>query len=265
MPKRRVRCVTLNLAGFKYDWFEAREQAVIAGLKRLEPDLVFFQEATVRSHSERYNQAARIGEAIGLNVSAFAPYGNPIEIMSHDRGGVALAARWPITYSENHRLPEGTMTATDNRVAVIARLETPWGPLHAVTTHLSWRPEEAEMRLVQGGILVDYLSHAGLCGPDAALIFGGDLNAEEREPVVQLLSERFQDCFRAVHPQDPGHTWNNVNPFTQMVVLPDRRLDYLFCPQGATVHAARVVLDTGEPTYASDHFGVMAEIEFPAA
>ena len=66
-----------------------------------------------------YNQAQAIGEAAGLNSVAFAPYGNPTEIMSPNQGGVAVISRWPIRATRNRRLPTAHDTPPDARVALL--------------------------------------------------------------------------------------------------------------------------------------------------
>lgn len=257
-----VRCASLNLAGLRDGWDQRRE-AAIRGLSPLGLDLICFQEATVRGHGAIYRQAFELGSALGLPYGAFAPYGNAIEVMSDERGGLAIASRWPIRYSENLRLPEGSSEATDNRVALVATVMAPGGDLDVVTVHLSWRESEAEMRLVQLGIVLDYMGHAGMCQPGARTLLAGDFNAVEREPVVELARERLVDAYRDRNPTDPGHTWVKTNPLTGDWPQPDRRLDYMFIPPGAHVDEARIVLD--QPAYASDHFGLFAAIAFPQA
>jgi endonuclease/exonuclease/phosphatase family metal-dependent hydrolase len=261
-----IRVVTLNLWGLN-GWFEGRAAAVQEGLRALAPDIACFQEATIRSRDgEVYHQAVALGEALGLRTSAFAPYGNPAETMSPLQGGVAIISRWPIRVVENRRLPTGH-AAHDHRVAQIATLAAPGGDLRVVATHLSWRQEESEIRLVQAGVLLDYLARCRWCGPEGRLIFAGDLNATEDEPAIQLTSERLKDAFRAAHPTDPGYTWVRQNPLTRPVPpsAPDRRIDYIFCSREARVFSCRVVLDQPSPTYPSDHFGVFAELDFPGA
>ena len=258
-----MRCVTINLGGLGRDWFGRRSEALHNGLRPLAPDVICFQEAAIRSHEPVYNQAAAVGHALGLNFVAFSPYGNPIEVMSHEQGGVAVAARWPMAYVENRRLQEGMLDAPDNRVSLLVRLLAPWGDLHVVNTHLSWRPEEADIRLVQLGIVLDYLSHAGLCEPFTPLVFAGDLNAQEPEQAIGFAAKYLRDCFRTLHPEAPGHTWSRINPLAREFPAPDRRLDYIFVPRSAHIKVARVVLDEPAPVFASDHFGVLAEVEFP--
>ena len=264
---RKIRVVTLNVKGLENDWFGRRCGAVINGLKKLRPDVVCLQEATVRSSytcngSNHYDQARVVREGIGLKASAFAPYGNPIEVMSHDQGGVAILARWPIINVHNRRLPSGCSGASDARVALVATVDCPERPLSLVTTHLSWRPHETETRLMQTGLILEEFTRTLWTRPKARAVFLADLNATEDEPAVELCRKYLVDAFRACNPDDPGHTWSNKNTWTKPWSFIDRRIDYVFCPTDATVLKARVVLDKPDPIFASDHFGVLADILF---
>ena len=258
----RIRCVTLNVKGLGSDWFESRFDALIGELRPLKPDLVCFQETTIRSsRGILYDQARSVGEAVGLPISAFAPYGNPVEVMSRDQGGVGLISRWPIGDIRNRRLCPGHDRIQDVRVAMIVTLLTPDGPLKLATTHLSWKVEETEIRLTQMGmILQDFLP--GPNDTDTKCILLGDFNATEDEPVVRLVSEHFLDAYRTKHPDETGYTWDNRNPMTQNFVQPDRRVDYIFCSKRTTIHSCQVVLNHPTSTFPSDHFGVMADLEW---
>lgn len=91
-------------------------------------------------------------------------------------------------------------------------------------------------------------------------MLAGDFNATEDEPVVRLAAKGLRDAFRACHPDAPGHTWIRANPHTGDFDMPDRRLDYVFVPEGVAVLGAEVVLDRPDPVYPSDHFGVLADL-----
>jgi len=257
----RVRVVTLNLKGLTQGWFAERGEAVVRGLRALAPDVVCFQETTVRYEQRLYDQAAVIGAVLGLPVVAFSPYGNPIEMMSHEHGGIALVSRWPIRAVHGRRLPSGQMPP-DARTALFATLMAPDGELHIATTHPSWRPDECELRLMQIGVLLDHLVRSGWCSPDARTIVAGDLNATEHEPGIRLLSDQLCDTFRARHPDAPGYTWTNENLLARENHAPDRRLDYIFCNRGATVLDARIALDRPDPVFPSDHSALFADIEW---
>jgi endonuclease/exonuclease/phosphatase family metal-dependent hydrolase len=96
-------------------------------------------------------------------------------------------------------------------------------------------------------------------------VLTGDFNAVETEPAIHLVRECFNDSFREKNPHDPGHTWATSNPLTGRFPIADRRLDYIFCPSGAEIHKAEIVLDQSSKGYASDHFGVLADLEWREA
>lgn len=259
----RVRCATLNLQGLEHDWFKKRIKVVIKGLRKTRPDVVCFQECTIRYAGAVYNQALEIGNGIGLKVVAFSPYGNPIEVMSPNQGGIAVISRWPILGVRHRPLPIGHDRPPDARVALLVTLKSPGGPIDIVTTHLSWMPPESPLRIAQLGMVLDEFSAADWVHPNSRAVLMGDFNATEDEPAIELACERLQDAFRVRHPSQPGYTWLRTNPMNRgWKNMPDRRLDYIFCPKGVKVRRAEVILNTPAPVFASDHFGLFAELEW---
>jgi len=257
----RVRLITINLKGMGLGWFEGRFSSLLQGLYPYEPDVICFQESTVREETPVYNQARVVGESLGLKYCAFIPYGNPAEMVTRDQGGIAMVSRWPISDMRSRRIPPGHLGAADERVALFSVLKTDEGELGVINTHLSWRPDESEVRLVQMGIILNEISKYPW-GIDEKFVFLGDLNATSDEPAIQVACERLLDVFHTVNPQDPGYTWSVDNPFTQGYHLADRRIDYIFCPRKATIHQCKVILNQAAPIFPSDHFGVFAEVEF---
>lgn len=262
----RFRCVTLNLQGLENHWFEKRFRVVIAGLRKYRPDIVCFQESTVRYSGGIYNQAQAIGEATGLNSVAFSPYGNDIEIMSPNQGGIALISRWPIQATRNRKLPTAHDTPPDARVALLVTLRTPKGPLDVVNVHLSWHPPEGPLRLTQLGMVVDEFTINDWTDPNSRAVLMGDFNAMEYEPAIHLAAEKLKDAFRSIHESEPGYTWVRSNPLNRAWRnMPDRRMDYIFCPRNVKVRRAEVIFDGSNGSrIASDHFGLLAELEWPS-
>lgn len=255
----QLRCVTINLKGLEFDWFNGRSKALIEGLRPLKPDLICFQEASIRQDKPMYHQARAISHALGLDHCVFSPYGNPAELMTDNQGGVALASHWQITDVIGRRLP--TAHHSDARTSIFARLKIKGESLGVITTHLSWRPEELEIRLMQMGVLLRDISKHPWGKAEKHLVLLGDLNATSEEPVIQIAREKFKDAHTTINPRAPGYTWCSRNPFTQGVNLPDRRIDYILCDPEAMVKKCEVVLDQGPP-FASDHFGVLADLEW---
>lgn len=263
-----LRCITLNVKGLGDGWFNGRSQALIEGLRAYRADLICFQEAAIRKEKVLYHQARAIGEALGLENILFSPYGNPDEIISQDQGGVAIASRWPLPDARGRRLPSGHLSPSDARVAIFALLDSPGGRVGVITTHLSWRPVETETRLMQMGIILSELSRRPWGPQVERYILLGDLNAHPDEPVIQSILKQMNDvqmndAYRTLHPRDPGHTWSTRNPLTRGANLPDRRVDYVFCDKSAKIRKCEIILDQPAPVFASDHYGVYAELEWP--
>lgn len=259
----RIRCATLNLQGFEHDWFETRIKVVVEGLRKVRPDVVCLQECTLRYGTDIYNQALEIAKGIGLKAVAFTPYGNPIEVMTPNQGGIAIISRWPMLAVRHRPLPIGHDRPPDARVALQVRLQAPDDTVDIVTTHLSYMLSESPLRTAQLGMVLDEFSAADWLNPKSRALLMGDLNAAEDEPAIELARERLQDVYRAAHANGFGYTWVRSNPFNKpWQNMPDRRLDYIFCPKGVTVKRAEIILDQPAPIFASDHYGVFAELEW---
>jgi endonuclease/exonuclease/phosphatase family metal-dependent hydrolase len=257
----KIVCVTINLKGMEYDWLGARGRTLVNELDQWKPDVVCFQETTIRQETPLYNQARKIALELGLGYTIFSPYGNLNEIVTRDQGGVAIASRWPSCDVRTRGLLPGHSASPDNRVCIFATLDTPDGQVGVATTHLSWRPEEKDVRLVQAGLIVDELIRTSW-EDHGRYILLGDFNAIDSEPAIVLIAEKMKDSYRCVHEKEPGFTWSTKNLHTAGWNLPDRRIDYIFCSKTARVTDCKIILDEAKPVMPSDHFGVLAEIEW---
>ena len=259
-----VTIVTLNCEGTGKGWFEGREEAVVRGLRPHRPDVVCLQEVSVRHRDgEVYDQARALGEALGLEYAIFDTYGAPKNLDADHQNGMAILSRWPFRHIRDRRLPHAERHEPDGRVVLQAELEAPGGPLTVVTTHLAWRPDDEETRLKQADLVFDVFVEGGFAEPGARTLFAGDLNATPDEEVVARCRRDLQDVWEARHPGEPGHTWVPDNPLTGDWDMPARRLDYVFTAPGVEVRRAEIVLDRPDPTWASDHFGLLAELRWP--
>ncbi|MNY21624.1 Endonuclease/Exonuclease/phosphatase family protein [compost metagenome] len=202
---------------------------------------------------------ADLAQRLSLSFACFSPYGNPDEVLSRERGGVALLARWPFLWVETLQLPPGP-SAPDARVAALGTLAHPEGPIHLLGTHLSWPPDAQRTREAQVRHALERVRDLGWDRPGARFVLAGDLNGVEGEPGLRLLSQRLVDAYRAAHPTTPGLTWSHANPLV-WYDSPDRRLDYLFADPAVTVRAAGVALDRLEAP-ASDHYAVFAHLSW---
>ena len=271
MRRKLLRVLTLNLWGDNGPW-ESRLAVVAEGLAGLEPDIVTQPE--VREVPGKVpNQAAELAHRQGLQY-VFVPstaWGGGHE-------GLAVLSRYPIGEYDFRPLPHNT--DKEGRIVLSVRVDSEWGEIWVHTTHLSFRENEGKKREDQV-MFVDEVVQSHDNGNVQLLT--GDFNATPDSDEIRWLTglttlgERrvaYQDAWDRLHPGEKGTTWARANHYVETLhwLRPDRRLDYIFVSPvrrdyRGTVRAAHLVFDeprllpSGEHLYASDHFGVLAEIQ----
>ena len=265
------RVLTLNI--WNLNKWAARRDEVVAWIDRLAPDVICLQEI-IHDDSGR-NQARWVAEA-ARGTWHVAYDGAPVPWRPGGRFGNAVLSREPITANATCWLPYVERSDDVQRLALHARC----GDVDVYSTHLNWRFEDGVVREAQVRELARFV--ASTASDDAPLppIIGGDFNAEPDSAEIRFLtglasmegeSVYFQDGWRVAgggggQAADPGWTWDNRNPFAAVALEPDRRIDYVFVgwrrDSGAgRVEACRVVCNRAlGGTYASDHYGLLAEL-----
>jgi len=236
-----VRVATLNLWGRSGDW-PARREALTTGLRALAPDVMAFQEAEDPDH---------VADLLGPGYEVV------------HRGFVAVAARRPFG-AVHERKGETEAAAT-----LIAEFED----LLFVNHFPSWAPgDEAarERETVAAARLVEELVQ------DRHVVVAGDLDATPDSSSIRFwrgkqgldgFSVKYWDAWETLHPGEPGHTFTTRNPLVmhESTVTREepRRIDYVFVrctDDGPTLDVTDCRLIFAEPPWASDHFGVAAEL-----
>lgn len=137
-------------------------------------------------------------------------------------------------------------------------------------THLQAFEKDAKIRLKQLKQTKEFLSKIN--NGVRPLIFAGDFNviAEIAEyDVLMTQLHGLTDVWAHANPGDPGYTWD---PYTNYYAKEDpedsvqlQRIDYIFVRNGESaewkINRAHLTLNTPQPTFASDHFGIVAELE----
>jgi len=247
-------------------------------ITELQPDLIGLQEIIVRP--DGFDQARDLLDGLGYHwqfgpAFAWSDAGKQVapEGLAYGFGNVA-ASRFPIIGRDWCRLPGESSGETRSATAIV--VATPGGELAFVSTHLNWRFEHGFVREQQVVRLDEF---AWRVAGDRALppIVVGDFNADPESAELRYLrgwrsaagrSTCFEDAWAAAGDGGAGFTWDNRNPFARTVDEPDRRLDYIFVGFNhdrwrIAVHDCRVVMNEGRNAiYPSDHFGVMAWLEF---
>ena len=263
--------MTLNIWNILTDWPDRRAE-IVAWVDRLQPDLISLQE--VIESNDGQNQARWIAEAADREYHvAYAG-----EKLWNDIGlfGNAVLSHWPIDAEHSMALAGETVADDVRRSIVHARTNG----LDMFATHLNWKFDDGITREAQVQEVAAFIDeHAD---PTSALppILAGDFNAEPDSTEIRFLtgsttidgkSTYYQDAWRVAGGRGEGFTWDNRNINAAAEREPDRRIDYIFSgwrkdnTKGAgRVAFACVVCDralTG--AFASDHFGLFAEIETP--
>jgi endonuclease/exonuclease/phosphatase family metal-dependent hydrolase len=254
--------VTLNVWNLKTD-VAARMKVAAAGLTALQPDVLALQEVVERRGGP--NQAEVLVRALEgeLVFDSVADWGDV-------RVGNAVVTRLPILNRDSVLLPS---TADDPRRAMWVELQAPGGRLPLFNCHLSWEMWRAPQREKQVVALDEFVhAHPGELPP----IICGDFNTPPESAAIYFMTGRmgladrgtyYRDAWARRHPHEDGYTWSDRNPHAVRWIERNRRIDYIFVGQirddgwGAILDA-RVVLDLpgSDSVYASDHFGVYAEI-----
>jgi endonuclease/exonuclease/phosphatase family metal-dependent hydrolase len=244
---------------------------VTEGLRVLSPDVVALQE--VRDvPSQLPNQAESLAKAVGLHY-VFAP-ATPIV---GGQEGLAILSRAPILEHAAFELPHAQ--PTERRILLSARVECGQGSVWVHTSHLNYRLTHGKQREDQVQAIEDSLTARTT---DRSQILMGDFNARPESDEIRWLRGQvtlggrrayFQDAWERLHPGEAGWTWARSNPYTAKLAFlePDRRIDYIFVSPmrgdgRGTVHDCRIVFDKSEAdgVFASDHFGLLAEIQVEA-
>ncbi len=181
---------------------------------------------------------------------------------------LAVSSRFPV---RQHRIESyRTLSPLEpyRRQALGVELALGINSLWVVTTHLAWKAEDEATRLKQADELIRLVEPLG-----GRVFLAGDFNAKpQRDSIRRVRQQGFADLFARLHPEKPGITWDNSNPFIQShsVRFPDRRIDYLFLKEAAFPQIQLVSCEVAGRTpnakglFPSDHYGLLADLNLKA-
>lgn len=271
-----VRALTLNLWGPGGAWDE-RRPALADGLLGLNPDLVALQEAVT---GDGRDQAA---EVLG---PGYRVVHQRVGLVGDGNHGASIASRWPLgeVREADLRVPPRTADYPCGTLAAEVLAPEPLGPLLFVAHGPSHQPSyeyERELQSVAAARLVEEM--AGSVGARHVVV-AGDFNAGPDADSVAFWRGRrslggtsvcYRDAWGSVRPDDPGHTFTPRNPHVaenKPAMDAGRRIDYVLvrCDDalwGPTLDIASCGLAFDGPVggvWASDHFGVVADLAIPS-
>lgn len=136
-------------------------------------DVLFLQEV-VRTNGS--SVAETVAEQLDRQIVFASPDGKAT------KGGVAIMSRYPLQDARTYKLkPQNLIFRSRSRIALAATIETKFGPVRLVNTHLDTRINPAE-RLAQLGPALDDASC--FFGP---AIIGGDFNTNDMQWVSNVV------------------------------------------------------------------------------
>jgi endonuclease/exonuclease/phosphatase family metal-dependent hydrolase len=264
-----MRVVTQNLWGVRGDW-DARRSILIDGFRRLRPDVVAFIEAI---KTDEYDQVV---DLLGPEYQvAHQTKREP------DGQGASIASRWPIGEVHEVDLDVTPRTADFACTTLVAEIHAPepFSPLSVANHVPNWQVDfehEREHQALAAARFLEKLADAR----GGHIVLAGDFTSDPEAANVRFVAGRqsldgmsvcYRDAWESMHPGEPGETFTPDNPLVADWDWPFRRLDYVFVRCGEhggptlEITACERIFDRAVGgVWASDHFGVYADLELPA-
>jgi endonuclease/exonuclease/phosphatase family metal-dependent hydrolase len=154
-------------------------------------------------------------------------------------------------------------------------IDGPRGPIQVFCAHLSWRADHSGVRQEQVRAICEFVRETRPRPFPAVLL--GDLNAPPTSDEIRMLTGSravsvpgvvFRDAWATLHPEDPGYTFGNDNPFSAANLLYDVRIDYVMlgAPKlggvGQPLTAELIGNVPIDAVFGSDHFGLTVELRY---
>jgi endonuclease/exonuclease/phosphatase family metal-dependent hydrolase len=269
-----MRIVVQNLFGRRADW-PKRRAALRAVLAELQPDLVAFPESVV---TEQYDQVEDLlGPEFHFAHQREREPGDEDDVEAGQ--GHSIASRWPLEHVAELDLHVTPRTAGFACGLIAAEIEAPVGRLLFAYHNPSWQLSFAHERELQAVAAARFLDErAG--DRDLHVVVAADLDADPAAASTRFWTGRqsldgtsvcYRDAWESCHADEPGHTFGvPENPLVVDWDWPFRRIDYVFVRcglhGGPTLEIARCERIFDRPVdgvWASDHFGVVADLRLP--
>ena len=264
-----MRVLTFNLLDRQQADGPARRAVGGPELTALRPDVVAFQEVT---------RTVDVDEGPDLLGPGYTVVDHPGAV---EGVGACVASRWPVGEPRVLHLPTTGEDDLPWAATVAVDVATPDGPVLVVHHKPSWQRDREREREMQAVAAARFVEDVVAGRPDLPVVLLGDWDAGPDTASVRFLtgrqsldgvSVRYEDAWEAVHPDEPGHTFTPRNPLVRAGEMPSergRRIDHIMVrsgPHGPLLDVAdcRLVLDRPvEGVWASDHFGVLADLRRP--
>ncbi|WP_214407232.1 endonuclease/exonuclease/phosphatase family protein [Pseudonocardia lacus] len=264
-----LRVLTMNTLSPTDVDYSARRRVLRDELRRLDPDVAALQEV----------EPGQAADLLGPDRHAVRHRSTAPD----DPAGAELVSRWPFGAVHHVDLHLGADTAVLPWTgAVIAEVlaPPPLGPLLVVHHKPVWPLDREAVRERQALAVARAVEDLVAARP-AHVVLLGDLDATPDAASVRFLtgdrsldgtSVAYHDAWRSARGDEPGHTFTPDNPLVRDGAMPlvrPRRIDYVLVRGGAhgpTLRVRSCELVLAGPVggvWASDHYGLVADLEVP--
>lgn len=244
-----VRCISPTDLG-KKSWFY-RADLIMQGIEKEQPSVIGFQEATKWQYSYLCDTLSSYDSVITYRDDAFNSEGCPIFYRSDMYTLIDKGSFW---LSETPDVMSKSWGAQFNRVCsyVILKDNATGTEFIVFNTHLSHVSDEARINGIQ--VVLDKIAEFG----SKPAVLMGDLNAKEDSETYKSATNNFYDA--------KYQTTNTMTSCTYQdwgEQLDRECIDYvMISKQGLKVNSYKVVTDTYDGVYSSDHFPLSVSISF---
>lgn len=244
-----VRCISPTDV-LKRSWFY-RSELVLQGIQNEQPGVIGFQEVTKWQYDYLCNALDVFDSVITYRDEAFNSEGCPIFYRSDIYTLIDKGSFW---LSETPEVMSKSWGAQYNRICSYAILKDNATETEFVVfnTHLSHVSDEARINGIQ--VVLNKIKEFG----DLPAILMGDLNAEEYTETYISATENFLDAKYQTENTMTSATYQRWGK-----ELENDCIDYILISKtGFKVNSYKVVTDTYDGVYSSDHFPLVASLSF---
>lgn len=252
-----VRVVSFNLRCNNdiYGFVKNRGKFVSAALESYAPDSFGVQEATKawlkildESLGEKY---ARVGEPRdnAKNTEYSAVYYRKDKYELVDEGTIWLS-------ETPNKFGSKSYFASMPRICTWATLKNrKTGAVYThINTHLDFLVEYTRSK--QADVLLTRIEGLKRRGP---VVCTGDFNADEKGETYKKMAAALDDCRLTAKETESGKTFHN---YGRGDLFHSTAIDFIFATKGTPVERYKIIKDTVDGMYLSDHYGIMADICF---
>lgn len=244
-----VRCIAPTDLG-KKSWFY-RANLVVQGIQNEQPGVIGFQEVTKWHYSYLSDCLPMYDSIITYRDEAFNSEGCPIFYRSDIYTLIDKGSFW---LSETPEVMSKDWGSACYRICSYAILKDNATETEFVVfnTHLDHISDEARINGIQ--VVLDKIKEFG----DLPAVLMGDLNAEENSQTYKSATENFLDAKYQTENTMTSATYQRWGK-----ELDNDCIDYVMISKtGFKVNSYKVVTDTYDGVYSSDHFPLVASLSF---